>query len=528
MRLVRVASASLLALATAIAADAAPQPAPAAAPAPAVAPAPAAAQVAPPPAPAPQVPREYTAQATHTIAVSGVGDAKQLSKIALHVTEDGGKTWRKAQEVPVLETATAIPSFTFTAERDGTYGLWTVSTTRSGHAEAEPVAGLPPKSELVVDRAAPTLDSLEATLGGVSAGQATLAVSWKISDPNLGKEPVSIEVSTDLGKSFAAKAAGAADGTTGLAIPIADDASEVQVRLIGRDLAGNVLTSPARSVALPVKAKPADPEAQLAAAVAALPKPDELGTAPRGGSPIVTAGGESPLADAAVKPAAAGTGTAVAASAKPAAASAKPDTAAKPDAEAPPVAGQDVETRYARAANPATRTPVSDESPARAPATARAVAPDPDAAFLVGADADRALDKAQAAQRDGDTDGALAQYLRLHNSSVAKDALAAELALLRSVGDHRTIAGIADALPPELRTDTARLAAARANLELGNADAAITWASRVRANAPEAREALFVLGKGLKAKGRDAESKRVFARLASGDDEIAAQARAEQ
>jgi hypothetical protein len=500
MRQVRVASATLLAIAAVTAVDAVP-------------------------APAAQPVREYTTQPTRTVSLANLGDAKLVAKAALFVSDDAGRSWRKDQEQIVAENATALPVFTFTAPKDGAFGLWTVATMRDGRAEPEPVSGAAPKLNLVVDRASPTLERLETTLGGVADGQATLAVSWKIADANLGAEPVSIEVSTDQGKSFAAKQAGAAEGTS--AITVSATSSELQVRIVAHDLAGNVLTSPAKAVALPVAAKPADAEAQLAAAVAALPAPAELGVTGRSGSAMVTSGG-SPLASAepATQPQAGPSAAPGTPSGTPAATGTEPEV----------VANRDVEARYAREAGAPVaqqrgRQSGSDsEAPAAAgqPASNRPTTADASAPFLTGAAADSALDAARQADSSGDVEAALGQYLRLHRSSVAKTAISEELALLRRLGDHATIVGIVNALPPELRTDDARLHAARASLARGDNAGAAAWAAKVRASADEAREALLVLGRALKADGRATDARRVFDRLAGGNDEIAAQARAER
>jgi len=511
MRHVRVASATLIVLAAACAAE----------PAPAVE----AVKPAVPAAPA----REYTTQPSRAIALSNA-DPKQLAKAALFVTEDGGKTWRKDQEVAVPENAVSAPSFTFAAPKDGAYGLWTVATSRDGRAEPEPVAGAAPKLELVIDRAAPMLGRLDATVGGITNGQASLAISWQVADPNLGASPVSIEISADQGKTFTARSSGPAEGTTAINVAAVAGSPEVQVRVVARDLAGNVLTSPAKPFTLPVPAKPADPEAELAAAVAALPTPSELGVAGRSGSPIVTATAESPLASAekaqpeTAKPRATGGAATTAGGA------AAGSTGAVSSGV---VSGQDVETRYAQEAGSPTAQPRGrqadavdgDPAPATFAAGARNTVADPGSPFLTGSDASAALDKARQADTDGNVDGALAQYLRLHRSSVAKAALEDEMNLLTRVGDNASIIAIANGLPPELRTDGVRLHAARASLRVNDNEAAAAWASKVRASTDEARPAMLVLGNALKALGRNAEAKRLFEKLAKGNDEIAAQAR---
>jgi hypothetical protein len=477
-------------------------------------------------------PREYTTQASRPISLSN-GDVKQIGKAVLFVTEDDGMTWRKDQELTVPETATSMPSFTFTAPKDGAFGLWTVATRRDGVSEPEPLAGAAPKLVIVVDRAAPSLARLEPTLGGVADGQATLAVSWQVSEPNAVADPVAIEVSTDQGKTFTTRHTGALEGTTGITVP-AIGSAEIQVRVVAHDLAGNVLTSPAKAVALPVAARPANPEAELAAAVAALPAPSELGTPGRIGTAMVTAG-ENPLASAEPVAAPAATGTATTATTAPAGAAATTAPAASvPATDSDVVANSDVETRYAQAAGSPVaqqrgrQTQTSTDLPADSdrPAGQRATAVDPGVSFLTGGEASAALERARRAELDRDVDSALDQYLRLHRSSVAKAAIEDELSLLRRIGDNATILGIVEQLPPELRTDAARLHAARASLKQGDATASAAWASKVRASASEAREAMLVLGQALKVMGRDSEARRVFDKLAGGNDEVAAQARA--
>jgi len=68
----------------------------------------------------------------------------------------------------------------------------------------------------------------------------------------------------------------------------------------------------------------------------------------------------------------------------------------------------------------------------------------------------------------------------------------------------------------------------RAAAATGQPAIAAAWAAKVRSSAPEAREALFVLARAVKSLGRASEARRLFDQLAGGNDEIAAQARAER
>lgn len=475
----------------------------------------AAAHAGEPPLPPPLPRIVHTAQASHAIRVEHP-DPASLASAVLYITTDGGQTWRRAQELSVPGDG-SVPAFPFVAPADGSYGFWTVAVARDGRRDAEPLPGMAPKLTIVVDRSPPALEQLDAVLGGVSEGRASIAVSWQVSDANLGADAVTIEASGDEGRSFAPVHQGERSGTTAISVPIAG--REMLVRLVARDLAGNVLTSPARSVTIPAEALPRDPEAELAAAVAALPPPEQLG-AGRSAPPIVSA---APVAVATPAPAATEDARAAPAPA------AVPDTRAAPAAAAPaasaPAPGG---APISAAAASTTPQAVPGATAAPRPAPARPVSVDPALPFLSGAAASAALSDARRAEERGEVEAAHLQYLRLQRSTLAKAALEDHLLLLRRLGDDATILALVEALPPELRTDAARLHAAQASLRLGDAATAARWAASVRLRSEQAREATLVLARALRAQGRAQEARRLYDQLAAGDDVVAAQARAER
>ena len=139
--------------------------------------------------------------------------------------------------------------------------------------------------------------------------------------------------------------------------------------------------------------------------------------------------------------------------------------------------------------------------------------------------ADNQLTAARTLRDGGDIDSALSIYLRLHDSSVAKTAVAEELVMLAKAGDAAAVVAIADALAPELRTDAARLEHGKALLAVGRAIDADAQLLRVRKGADEAREALLYIGKSAAIQGKTAVATKIYEKLAIGDDAVAAEAK---
>jgi len=145
---------------------------------------------------------------------------------------------------------------------------------------------------------------------------------------------------------------------------------------------------------------------------------------------------------------------------------------------------------------------------------------------MLGSEAEVTLANARDLARSGDRDGALGLYLLLHRSDQARTSVPEELALLRSMDEHRTIVGIVDNLDPEFISDQARIEQARALLATTQPQRVPAAVARVAKGSPQAREAMLLVGRSLEAQGKPAAATRLYDYLAKGDDAVAREAKA--
>ena len=428
------------------------------------------------------------------------GDLKQVAKARFFVSRDQGKSWTLAQEIAVDAANPQVPQFAFKPQGDGSYYIVTATVYRDGRSEAEPKAdSIPAKALLlVVDATPPVVSALEATAEPVTdpnASTVTVNATWTISDANFSS--ATLETSADGGASFSSAQAIPATGSTKLTLPIKTKDGTAQLRIVAKDSAGNQAPSLAKSITLP---QPPDPEKALVVAVGSLPTLAEVQPAPE---PVIkpedikAADGNTP-----------GTGTSAPAGTAPA-------------TGVTAVTGATSATGTMSAPASAETKPVATTSTT----TTRNVTVPSNTSFLSSPGADNQLTAARALRDGGDVDSALTIYLRLHDSTVAKTAVAEELAMLAKAGDAAAVVAIADALPPELRTDAARLEHGKALLEVGRAPDADAQLLRVRKNSDQAREALLFIGKSAAAQGKTAVATKIYERLASGDDAVATEAK---
>ena len=427
------------------------------------------------------------------------GDLKQVAKARFFVSRDQGKTWILAQEIGVDAANPQVPQFVFKPQGDGSYYIVTATVYRDGRAEAEPKAdSIPAKALLlVVDATPPVVSALEATAEPVTDPNATTVtanVTWTITDANFAS--ATLETSTDGGASFNSAQAIPATGSTKLTLPIKTKDGTAQLRIVAKDTAGNQAPSLAKSITLP---QPPDPEKALVVAVGSLPTLADVQPAP----------------DSVIKPEDVKAVDGKLADGKPV--DGKPADGSIPGAASAGASGSTLATATAENKPAAAAT--------AAPTTTRNVTVPSNTSFLSSPGADNQLTAARALRDGGDVDSALTIYLRLHDSTVAKTAVAEELAMLAKAGDPAAVVAIADALPPELRTDAARLEHGKALLAVGRATDADAQLLRVRKNADEAREALLYIGKSAAAQGKNAVATKIYERLASGDDAVATEAK---
>ena len=425
------------------------------------------------------------------------GDLKQVAKARFFVSRNQGKSWTLAQEIAVDAANPQVPQFAFKPQGDGSYYIVTATVYRDGRSEAEPKAdSIPAKALLlVVDATPPVVSALEATAEPVTdpnAATVTVNATWTISDANFSS--ATIETSTDGGASFSSAQAIPATGSTKLTLPIKTKDGTAQLRIVAKDSAGNQAPSLAKSITLP---QPPDPEKALVVAVGSLPTLAEVQPAP----------------DSVIKPEDVKAVDGKSSDGK--LADGKPADGTIPGAVSAGSSGSTLATASAEAKPVATATTT----------TTRNVTVPSNTSFLSSPGADNQLTAARALRDGGDVDSALTIYLRLHDSTVAKTAVSEELAMLAKAGDAAAVVAIADGLPPELRTDAARLEHGKALLAVGRATDADAQLLRVRKNSDQAREALLFIGKSAAAQGKNAVATKIYERLASGDDAVAAEAK---
>jgi hypothetical protein len=483
----------------------------------------------------PGVKTNYIRDATN-VTLGKVGDLAQVASARFYVSADKGATWTLLADVPVAAGATAAPRYRFRPDHDGFYLIVTSKTLRNGTAEPLPAGGTIPRDVLAVyfDATPPVLTKpLDARIVSVASDHAVVAVAWSWADGAFGKDCAAVDASGDDGATFPVLASGQAVDQVQITVPLAKGAKTVQLRAHAADRAGNLTSAPLATLTLPV---PVDPVQNLVKAVTALPAVDELQVAaPAPRAPSASAAATTGALTGPVPvPGASATVPVATASADPN----RPDIVVAGDTatDGAVIAGSSIEDAYnlqvAKASGLRQATPRpgdQDVSSAPAPAPAPAPADSDDGAhpYIPNPAAGDLLAQANAKAAAGDRVGALELYKRLYDSSVADAAVAAELNLLWTGGANQAILDTADALPPELASDTVRLYRGRALVALGRHDQAVTVLKTVHAGAPEAREALFLIGQCFKVQGRAEQAQRIFAHLAKGNDDIAKQAQAQ-
>ncbi len=429
-------------------------------------------------------------------------DPAVVSAASLFVSADQGATWTRAAEVAVTATGPA-PVFRWTAPGDGAYAFVTPLRFNPGAGtdQPEPVPGQLPAHALqvIVDTTPPTVAIQDARWQG-----GAIALRWTATDAHLSGEPVTLELSTDGGRSFAVVRALPASGETTVAAAAAP--GQALVRLTARDRAGLVAVTPATPVEAEVVR---DPVALLQKAVASLPAP----VVP--GQETTAAAAAAPVVAVATSPA-------------------KGDTAApaRPAGDEPAAApietvGRDhnVEDRFARAAYGRSDETAGKAAQGDAPAPALPSTSDAGDRFLTGEAALALLAEARRAASAGDAAGAVGRYLRLEASEVAPLAVREEFALRRQLGDWDGLAARSRALPLHLQVDDARIDGAMGLLRSGAAAEALRTVARVPKGSPRAREAALVLGDALAATGDRGKAVRLWSSLTDGDDAVAGEAR---
>ena len=166
-------------------------------------------------------------------AVRIVGNAA-TSKIEFYITDDGGLTWNKYGEDP-----DKISPMVITVPAEGTYGLITAVSTNVRPA-LPPRPGTRPDRFVIVDRTPPQAQWLSPVSEQILLTESGIELAWTSSDPHLGLTPVDIEYSTDGGNFWLPlREKLPAKGSISWNPPVMEGQSDIALRLIATDLAGN-------------------------------------------------------------------------------------------------------------------------------------------------------------------------------------------------------------------------------------------------------------------------------------------------
>lgn len=478
------------------------------------------------------IPTVVSGQPTRSLPLV-VEDLKAVAGARLYVTEDDGANWRLAQELTVDPAATAAPRFSFTAPRDGSYGFLSAVTYRDQQREPEPRPGQAPAVRIVFDATPPTITRFAARAESVVGANANLRLDWAASDSGLGEDPATIEVSGDGGATFAPLQKVPAQGSLVASVAVPPGAGRLQVRLNVIDRAGNRMLGPVETVELPA---PVASDADLAGALAALPSAAAPAPTPEAGPGLVPAP-QVPVVqtrpDIVMPPAPTGSTPA------PAPADSEivrgggldDEFRSRRPADGKPAGAWQERARPrseggGKVADPEQVAPVEPEpaKPVEPPAPTLP-AGIPPAGMLSPQQAQTVLEAARAAVARNDVPAALLLYRRARGSGVGDSALIEELRLLRARNRAGEGLGVIAALPTGARTDAVRIEHGRLLLASNRPREAMDVFAEIRRTAPQAQEALLLIGDCLLAQGQKEQARKVWTAVERGGGDQAKPAR---
>jgi Tfp pilus assembly protein PilF len=160
----------------------------------------------------------------------------------LYYTTDGGATWKSYGFFKELDKP-----FTFTAESEGRYGFFVTLIDQKGNSDVTPVGKTPPQITVLFDWTPPEVTLISPAGGEIIGGQKAFDVKWKATDDYMAEKPISIEHSTDGGKSWAMIAKGLDNSGMYSWTPAAGVSGRMLVRVSAADEAGHVTRAACKS-----------------------------------------------------------------------------------------------------------------------------------------------------------------------------------------------------------------------------------------------------------------------------------------
>ncbi len=156
-----------------------------------------------------------------------------LGGIDLYITEDNGAKWYLYG--PDEDRRSPMP---VEVPRDGTYGFAVRARSGVGLAQDAPQPGEPPAMRIIVDRQPPQA-ALKSVRQGVGAAHHQVEITWEVTDDELAELPVALYYSGQPGGPWQSITGWQENNGLFRWTINADMPSQLYVRLVARDAAGN-------------------------------------------------------------------------------------------------------------------------------------------------------------------------------------------------------------------------------------------------------------------------------------------------
>lgn len=473
-------------------------------------------------------------------------DLQTVAAVEFWQTNNNGDTWLLVRKVSVDATMreSGQISFPFQPSRDGRYGFRICVIHDDGQRDPEPRSGQRPaiSDRIEIDTTLPEIVRFEVEAVGDESPEATFSITWAVRDLHPGNHPASIQWQDRSGTWQTINDRLGVFGNQRLNLPEA-----THIRLLAKDLAGNVSISdpqpvnrtqkpspivPGEDENEPAQAAPPNPQANAPEANAAPSTQGEAqGEAPANSSAPETSSPNAPTLNLPSREA-----LLKAAGRSP---SQQPEAAQVQPAPVVPAGHQDVvEPFLERQATPA--QPVApalhDDSPLEPvdhspsdpgpnSATGNAASPPTPTVLPPPPDRDEILAQARRLRDEGRLAEAQQRYQSLRGTSLAASALPEEMVVLRRLGRGDEALAAHRVAPAATISDASRCVQALLLVDAQQAQQALTVLALIERGSTHYREARFVEGLAFHNLGQRGEAHARMRILAATDDQWGSAAR---